>query len=94
MKNLLGLAILISTDNAIPMKPLEEIEYPDDYGYDWKMLDRQAATLTPAEAEILCCGDEIEANELVAKTGYYDLSNVLNEIFDGCLSKYFWADQA
>lgn len=91
MKNLLFLVTLISEDNAIPMKPLQKIEFPDGFGYDWKKLDEQAATLSLKDADIFCRGEEFEMNKLVAKTGFDQLHNCLNEIFDGCLSKYFWA---
>lgn len=92
MKNLLGLVLLMSWDDGIPMKPLEEIEFPDDYGFDWKKLDDQAATLNPAEAEIFSCGEESEMSELVIKTGFNELHDFLNQVFDGDLGKYFWKD--
>ncbi len=72
------------------MKRMEDIVFPDDWGYDWQELDRQASTLSLDDAEIFCCGEVGEANELVVKTGFHDLHGVLNQIFDGGLSEYFW----
>lgn len=91
MKNILELVMLISMDNGIPMKPLEEIKFPEDCGFDWQELDRQASTLSPIDAEIFCCGEEREMNRLVCKTGLDTLHLCLNEIFDGFLHEYFWA---
>lgn len=90
MKNILGLVILISIDNGIPMKPVEQINFPEGYGYDWEKLDEQAAKLTLGEAEIFCCGEESEMNLLVCGTGFQELHACLNQIFDGDLGEYFW----
>ena len=91
MMHMLGLVILVSMDNGIPMKPLEQIEFPSDCGIDWKKLDDQASTLHVDEAETFCCGEHDDMYALVKETGFEDLHNVLNLIFDGYLGEYFWA---
>ena len=90
MKHILGLVILISRDNGIPMKPLEQIEFPSDCGVDWGRLDKQASTLSVVQAETFCCGEHDERHSLVEKTGFHELNSALNEIFDGYLSALFF----
>ena len=91
MKHILGLVTLISLDNNMPMKPLEQIEFPEGYGIDWKKLDDKASTLNLKEAEIFCNGEQSEAAYITKKKGLEDLDSVLNGIFDGPLGKHFWA---
>ncbi|MDC0003777.1 hypothetical protein OAE19_05195 [Porticoccaceae bacterium] len=91
MKHILGLVILISMDNGMQMKPLEQIKFPSDCGVDWEKLDKEAATLNLEQAEIFCCGEESEMNALLKETGFTDLNKTLNDIFDGYLGEYFWA---
>lgn len=92
MKHLIGLVKLISLDNNMPMKPLEDIVFPEGYGYDWNKLNSQASELHVYEAELLCCGEVGEVNNLVVDKGLQDLDRALNQIFDGCLNKYFFTD--
>ena len=91
MKNILGLIILISRDNGIPMKPFDEIRFPHGIGVDWKKLDEQASTLNTDQAETFCCGEVTDMNALITETGFIELHRVLHEIFDGDLGQYFWA---
>ena len=90
MKNIIGLAVLIAMDNGMAMKPFEEIRLSEKDGYNWSELDAQAATLNPLEAEAFCCAEHYEMHQLVKRTGFYKLHDVMNEIFDGDLHDYFF----
>jgi len=88
-KNILELIILIALDNNIPMKPTESILWPSDI--DWERFDYDAEKLSIDEAETFCCGDKFNMNVIAQKYDLQELSDILNQIFDGDLYDYFYA---
>lgn len=88
--NLYRLIRLMCFANNIKLLPVSEIVMPMDVGIPWDEAEIEASKIIDEEAEIFVEGEEEEMNAIKKKYAAYNLHTILDEIFDGNLSRLFW----
>ena len=89
---LAGLIRLMARDNGLFEKPSKEWKWPDPD--EAEMLENQASRLADDyEMEVFAIGEHTEHNKLVSKRRLKELSQFLNDVFDGDLHENFFSKE-